>query len=168
MAMLNENAYKRLRGKLVIDQLRIDEELSQVPILVMEAVENTAEAMHVRDNCKNRLDAISANVSTRLRNMALSENGKERRRTEGAVSEETLLDDDVQNALGDLEVAKYDFALWNGLLEALRDKGSSCRRIGEMMVSGILTSAQVGQDRRQELREASKTVNAQIASRRRE
>lgn len=165
--MLNETAYRRLRGKLGIDQLRIDEELMEQPGLVMEAAENLAEALQIRDNCKHRLDIITATEAMRLREVPVSDDGKApKKRTESQVMEEKSLAASVEEANSELELAKYDLALWNGLFDALKEKSSSLKRVAELLISGYLTPAQVYQQRRAEMAEVRRPT-AEITPRRR-
>lgn len=152
MSISNEAHYRRLRGRLSINPMALDEELIDMPQLVQEAAEYTAEALQVRDNCKNRLDFITAQVGARLREVPVSEDGgKPKARTEGAVAEQRLLDDGVQEAIAELEMCKYDLALWQGLHDGLKEKSSSLKRIAELTVAGYLTPGQVYQNRREEL-----------------
>jgi len=150
--MLNEASYRRLRGKLSIDQLRIDDELMELPVYIMEASENVSEALQIRDNCKNRLDVLLATAARRLRAVPVSDDGKApKARSEAAIADEKYLDDDVQGGVSELEIAKYDLSLWNGLLDGLKEKSSSVRRVAELMMGGFLTNAQVYQERRAEM-----------------
>lgn len=160
MTISNEEAYNRLRGRLALNPMALDEELQEMPQLVQEAAEMCANATLMRDNCKNRLDFELARVGARLREVPVSDDGKApKARTEGAIAEQRLQDDGVQEILSELEDCKYDLALWSGIFDGLKEKSNSLKHIAQLTISGFLTPAEVYRNRREAMAETRKPLS---------
>lgn len=144
--------YDELKTKLFTDPMRLDEELVQHPMLLMEAIEFTTISMRVRDAAKNDLDTVTAEATVRLRQP--ERDGK--MPSEAKISSLVPLDPFLAAARDEYEEAKADCALWSGLVDAFRQKGSSLKHYAELTVAGFLAPNTV---RRQEMAEKRKPSN---------
>lgn len=133
--MFEEKQFDELKTKLFIDQLRMDEELVQHPMMLMTVNELTSDAMHAKDVLKARVDVITATAGAQLRGM-VGRDGKPP--SEARITSETPLVPAVQDAIAEYETAKHDYSLWSGLAEAYREKGGSLKRIAELTIAGFL------------------------------
>jgi hypothetical protein len=143
MAISNEEEYRRLRGKLTINPMQLDQEWIEMPQLVQDATEYAMSAVQMRDSAKSILAFREAEAANTLRNrMVVSGKGGEpKQRTESQINSEVPLDDAVQQAQADFIDCKYDADLWMGLVDSLREKSRALKTMSELMVTGFLTPA---------------------------
>jgi len=142
-------AYSRLKSRLAIDKLRVEDELMETPSMVQEAAEHTGEAIQIRDALKHALDIATAEG---MRELRLGEEKLSDKKMEA----EVMLLPSVQEAQVALEDAKRDAFIWSALCDSMRDKSSALRRIAEMIVSGYMTSSSVYAERKQEMNDKRK------------
>jgi hypothetical protein len=135
-----KEVYDRLRGRLMLEMHRLDLDVVELPGQLLEAISCEVEAMNARDVAKNVLEFVRAQEMTRLRDiLVIDENQKPIKRTESQFKELCELEDVVQQAVADLETAKYVYELWRGLTESLREKSNSLKRINELTIAGYIT-----------------------------
>ena len=156
--MTNE-VYERLKTKLELDPLELDQELIELPMLIMECAEYTSEKLAQRDRCKNALDLAMAEASDGLRTeLTIDVKGNNKQRSEAQISSEVFLDEGVQRSLTDLEQSKYELALWQALMDSLKAKRDSLKIFSELTISGYLSPNVALDNRRAEIRAASSGV----------
>lgn len=148
--------YSRLRERIVIDPARLDQEVIDHPTLIMEVCEMVADAAELRDRAVNDLDYMKAQVRRELREQRTDDNKK--RMTEGEIEAQITLDKDIGKSVENIEQAKRSLGMWNGLLEAYRAKGSSLKRLGELMHAGYSASSSVLKTPREHLAETRDDV----------
>lgn len=139
-------SYDDMKAKLFIDTMRLDDELIQHPMLLLDVIELTADAMLMRDNAKNMVERITAEAALRFR--VPEKDGK--MPSEARISSMLPLDGQVKEAQIKYEDAKHNYNLWSGLAEAYREKGGSLKRIAELTIAGFLAPNMV---RRREMAE---------------
>jgi hypothetical protein len=155
---MNET-YERLRTKLVFDPMCLDEELIELPMLIMDASELAAEKLAEHDRKKNAHDVTTAEASDDLRSEMISDaKGNDKKRSEAQITSEVFLHISVQESLAALEVAKYELALAQALVNSMRAKKDSLKTFAELTISGYLSPNSVLTDRRSEMRTASNNV----------
>lgn len=149
--MHKEREYIRLRSSLAIDPLALNEELVEFPMLLMDCCEIAGECLRERDRCDMAYKTALALAAAELREEPL-QNGKAR--SEAAVSSEAPLQEGPQEAMAALEQAKANLSYWNALVDAMKAKQSSLRRMCDLHVSGYMSSASAVEDARREMAEA--------------
>lgn len=134
MAAKLEERYARLRMRLKIDELNIDQEIMEQPMLVQEAAELANELREESGALKHAFDIIKAEVSGALR-----ANGE--KMTEGALGAAVLLDKSVQDARTESEQAELGAARAAALVSAFHDKTRMLAKTADLIVSGFITPA---------------------------
>ena len=140
--------YSRLRDRITIDPARLDQEVMDHPTLIMEVCEMVADAAELRDRAINDLDYLKAQTRREIRS------NSEKRISNDDVEAAMVLDKDIGKAIENIEQAKRVIGMWNGLLEAFRAKGSSMKRLGELMHAGYTASSSVLKTPREHLHDA--------------
>lgn len=149
---MNED-YDRLKKKLTFDPLDFDQELIELPLLIMEASELAAEYIARRDRAKNDLDLVMAEAAYNLRSNAIADSkGNPKQRSEAQIETEIPLYKSVQQAQKDLEDAKLALALWQALCDALRAKRDAIKVYADLTISGYLSPNLAQDQRRAEMR----------------
>lgn len=146
--MKHEDAYTRLRQSLSIDLLRIDEELIEMPQLVQDIAEYTAEATFARDKAKIEWEIAQAQAAKDARQRCIDAGTKF---TVDQISNEVMLDPDVREAQADYEQSKLDADMWGALIAGARTKSSSLKHASELIASGYLTPNAIKAERRQQM-----------------
>lgn len=144
--MFAEKEFAVIKQSLTIDMLLIDEDLIRHPMLMQEAAECTAAVIRVRDAVKNELDVETARAASRLREPTETEKAP----SETKIASLVILDKNVIKKRAEYDDTRYDAALWQGLAEAVKEKGSSLKRISELIIAGYLAPDKV---RREQLSE---------------
>jgi hypothetical protein len=148
---VTNEVYERLKTKLVLDPLELDQELIELPMLIMECAEYTSEKLAQRDRCKNALDLAMAEASDGLRTeLTIDVKGNNKQRSEAQISSEVFLDEGVQRSLTDLEQS--------ALMDSLKAKRDSLKIFSELTISGYLSPNVALDNRRAEIRAASSGV----------
>lgn len=142
MSISNEEDYMRLRARLIIDPLMLDDELIHMPMLIMEASEHAMNAIHKRDEAKAVLEWTRANVAASLRADTSV------KRTDASVAADIQLDADYGRAQDELLAWGHDASLWQALVDALREKSRSLNKTADLMLSGYLTPSAAQAERR--------------------
>lgn len=157
---LDDNlSYQRLRKKLTLDPLELDQELIELPMLVMEAAEEAAEALSKRDRAKNGLDIAMAVAADHLRREPiLDAKGGVKTRSEAQIATEVALYESVQNAQEDVEDTKLNLALWQALVNALQTKRDSLKKYSDLTLAGFLSPNAALDQRRTDIRAASEAT----------
>ena len=147
--------YERLNKCLRIDTSRLDDALIEMPELIRDAGEGTAQAIGERDRAEHDYDLAKAHASDRLRTTPAhnEEKGRDEMRSEVRIKSELDMQPEVIKALRNYETAKFHASLWLTLTEALRTKSESLGRICGLINSGYMTPNAVYANRRSELRD---------------
>lgn len=143
--MMDEQRYVELKSFLPVDQMRLTEELMELPQRQMDASEGAAEAALYRDQCKDLVDQAKADAAADIRNLDINER---KPRSETQIASEIMLDEKVREALADLRNAEYDLATWKALSDSMRTKSSSIRAIADLIQAGYTTPNAVLTQRR--------------------
>lgn len=127
--MIFETEYMALRRRVPTDKARLEEEILETPMLLLEASEHAAAAIQIRDGTKQDLDRITSEVAQELRE------------SDAKASEQRVLSllpsqEKVVVAAAALDEAKHDAAVWQALATAFSEKASLLRRIAELVTSG--------------------------------
>lgn len=153
---MTDEVYDRLKRKLEIDALSLDQELIELPVLILECSEYSSEKLAQRDRAKNELDLAMAETADMLRsNWTVDAKGSQKQRSEAQIASELALSKTVQAAQINLEEAKFELALWQSMVDSLRAKRDSLRIIAELTISGYLSPNSILKDRQTEIRQAS-------------
>ncbi len=139
-----KQAYDELKQKLLIDEMQLDQELMQFPMDLQTVSEFCAEAIQLREASKRDLELTKALASVKLRN-------DDDRISEAKILSLLPLDQELQEAQDRFNDATYDAALWQSLVTSYSEKGTSVRRICEMMLAGYLTPSSVYEQRKEEM-----------------
>jgi hypothetical protein len=143
------DAYARLKARLSIDPMRLDDELIELPALLMEANEAAAEAVSMREVAKNELAMQQALIADRLRR----EPGDGKKKSETQISSEIALSPEYHDVLDRVEQAKHEAALWLGLVDGFKTKASALKSVADLIVSGYLAPNAAYNARRNELKQ---------------
>jgi hypothetical protein len=144
---MNDQRFAQLKAQLMIDPMRLDEELIRMPQFVQEVAELTAEALLARNVAENDLKVIVAEVSAEIRGSA------DKKPAEKQIESEVLLENNVQKAMQTLETAKFEYAMWQGLMDGAKTKSASLKNTSDLINSGYLTTDTIYANRRRELHE---------------
>jgi hypothetical protein len=151
-----DGTYERLRARLLIDQLSLDQELIDIGELIATAADGVAEAAYKRDTIANQLKLVEAQVADTLRKEQIVDGkGASKTRSEAQIDKETPLDAEYQETLVLRTEADFELAKWSALVNGLRAKQSSIKTIGEMTIAGFLTSDAVYNQERHNRRRSS-------------
>jgi hypothetical protein len=130
----DQEAYQHIKAQLRPDLLAIDQHLIEQPQWQMDAAEYAATAAKASQEMDVVLEATKADAMQRLREVP--EGGK--KPPQSQLDMDVLLEDDVMEATAAATDAKYDMALWRGLVDALRSKASVMKTAAELINSGYL------------------------------
>jgi len=130
--VFKETEYLHFKNRLLLDKMRIDDELIEHPPTLQSVVELCAEAISNRDHADITLKIILSETADKLRQEL---DGKI---SEARIAAELDKDFDVQEARLALERAKHDYNLWNGLVDSFKEKGGSLKRISELIIAGYI------------------------------
>ncbi len=159
--MYRERDYVRLRDSLRIEPLRLDQELVEFPMLLMDACEIAGECLRARDAAEAEYKTALSLAAAELREEPL-QSGKQR--SEAAVASEAPLQDGPLEAHERLMDAKANLSYWNGLVDSMRAKQSSLRRLCDLHVSGYMTGSSVVADARRDMADARRAKARQRLS----
>ncbi len=137
--MFEETQYTILKDRLRIDQLRLDEELIQHPMLTQEVTELAAGALRIRDAAKRDAEQNEAKVARQIR--AEMKDGKAPSETQ--IKASLSLYKSVQAMAQALDDAGHDLRLWQGMVDAYIQRGSSLKRVAELIIAGYLAPQMV-------------------------
>ena len=145
---MDVDIYEALSKRLFIDELRLDEEIIELPQLLQDVNEFVASATHERDKAQYDLKLTTADVSREIRAESATST---KRPTEAAIETEIVLNERVQQATITYENAKYVLARWQALSESVRAKGYALKNIADLVVSGFITPNALVDRRRTEV-----------------
>lgn len=128
--------YDRLRAALKIELSRIGEELVEYPQHLTECCELLGEALQEREQREYLLKEAVILAAAKIR--ADYEERQTRKPAEEAIKSEAALSKEAEQARVLLEDARSSVAFWSALVEGMRAKGSSLKRLAELTVSGFL------------------------------
>jgi hypothetical protein len=148
----SQAVYDRIHASLHIDILEIDREVTELPMILQEAVELAAELKDYERQADHELDILTAKVSAKLRQV-----GDAKAPTESAIKLALAADPEIQKARDGLSQMSYDAELASGLVNTLRDKSRLVMKTADMIVSGFITPSSAYTRQRKELRKASQT-----------
>ena len=141
---MSNGEYAKLKQSLLIDPMRLTEELVELPQVAQEAAEQAAEAQRERDTCKDALDMAEADADWRARDR-LSGAG---RLTEAVIKAEVVVDETVIAATTALRDAEYNLNLWKSLADGLRTKSYAIGKIADLIAAGYTTPNSIYAERR--------------------
>jgi hypothetical protein len=146
---LHPDRYRILRQRTQLDLMRLDEELSEMSVVLHEAGELAVLAAELSDRKKADLEITSAMIAAELRGN-VGDSGKAP--SETRIASEIPQHPDYVTALDVYGQAKLDAALWRNLQDALRTKSSSIRAAADLIAAGYLTADHITNQRRKEIR----------------
>ena len=151
--MKNQKDYDRLRAQLKINPLLLDEQLSDLPMLCMEAGEFMAEVGADVDYAQKKLNDLvtETQLTTREKKAAAGE-----KVTEKLIEAEVESDPVVMKARSGLLQLNYEKDLWNNLFRAFQTKTSAIKYYCEMVKAGYITPNTAYKDVRAGVQELSK------------
>ena len=141
--------YEFLRGKVKLDLLCIEDELMEMPVLIQQCGELTAQAIDGVTVSKDNYNAVRATLSHKLRIEPLP-SGKTR--SEAQIDSEIDGLKEMKETSDDLSSAKLDAGLWQALMESLQTKAASIRTAAELIKAGFISTDYILNKRRTELR----------------
>lgn len=142
--MLDQDSYNHIKTKLVIDPVRLTEELVELPQYQSDASEAVAECQRVRDEAKDYLEITIAGAAANIR---YDENNA-KKPSEAQIESELLLNEEVQTAMETLRDAEYNLNLWKALADGLRSKSFAISKIADLIQSGYTTPTSLYAERR--------------------
>jgi len=120
---------RKLRDRLRIDPLRLDEALVEHSSLVNRVGRETARAQSVLDQQKDALARLEAELAVRVRKRL----GRVQNRvTEAEVREQLLTDTEFQQAHNRVLTAKREHGLWEALQEAFKQRSFMLRSLVDL------------------------------------
>lgn len=141
--------YRWLKARVKLDLLSVDEELSELPVIIQEACECTAMANEIRESTKDEFEITCAQIADDLRSKP-DEKGKFP--SETAVGSQIPLSPLYKEGAASLSEARLDASLWASVTEALRTKSSALRVSADLITAGYLTTNYLMEKRRDEIR----------------
>lgn len=141
--------YEFLKNRVRVDLMAIDEELMEMPTLLQEAGELTAQAYAISNDCKDKIDEILSITADRLRRIP-TESGKSR--SEAMIGSEVFAERDVVGARMAYNNAKLDAGLWQSVQEALRKKADLIYTATELIKVGFISKDHILAERRAAIR----------------
>lgn len=155
---MNET-YERIKAKLQFDPLDFDQQLIELPMLVLDAAEMATLYAGERDKAKGALDLAMAQAADQLRtNTIIDAKGNPKIRAEAQIESELPLYENVQEAQQKFDECKYRLALSQNLVDALKVKRDAMKVYAELTISGYLSPNAALNDRRSEIRAASNST----------
>ena len=140
--------YLRYRNMLFIDQMRLTEQLMELPTLLMDVGEYCAEAIAARDYASNYLKEEVSRSSAYLRSLVRETN---KLPSETLIASEVFSLPTVINATARLEDAKRDAGYWSALMDSARSKSSSLKVIADLTITGYLSPSTAYANRKTEM-----------------
>jgi len=132
--------YDRLKAQLRPNPLNIDQELIEMPALVMEAAEMTAFAVAARDAAAFDFDLAEARAADDLRvATGANKDGSPKMKSEAQIKSELPNHPLVRTARAKVEETKLDTALWMALSSAMHTKSGSLERVSNLIQAGFIT-----------------------------
>lgn len=145
--------YQWLRKKLPLDLMAMDEELSEISLLLHEAGEYAVNASDSADCAKDNVALVQAECAARMRQQT---DDKGKSPSEAAIASSMPAEPSYIEALSLYNRAKLDAALWRNLQDAFRVKSSSMRAVADLVAAGFISQDHILSKRRAELREGRK------------
>lgn len=139
--MYKEREFTQLRGQLIVNEARLSQELAEHPMVLMEVAEHCAGAISNKDRADAAVKLAMAQAAAELRVENIGETNSPKYRSAAAVTAELTSHEYVVEATAFADTAKYEAALWIGLAEGMRAKGSSLKRIAELITSGYMVAS---------------------------
>jgi hypothetical protein len=146
-------AYRRLRARVKIDLIRIDDELCETPFLIQEAGEYACSSVDARDIAKDELERIRSEAASKLRDSPPPEGKKAP--SEAMIDSILPQSKTVQEAQDVYAKACLDARLWQNLADTLSKKSFSMQEIGKLLLGGFLAPNSIRDRRREEIRNAN-------------
>jgi len=147
--VLQPEKYKWFKCKLPLDLMAMDEELSEISILIHEAGEYAVIASDTADSAKDNLALVQAECAARMRKQT-DEKGKGP--SETAIASSMPSEPNYIEALNLYNRAKLDAALWRNMQDAFRTKSSSMRVVADLVAAGFISQDHILSKRRAEMR----------------
>lgn len=151
MPNFRKEKYVWLRSQLEVDQLNIDSDLMEIPVLLQEVGEMASFAIEIKDSSKEALETAKAEVADELRRTP-DENGKTR--SESTITSMIPLSPKYKSRLAELSEARLDASLWQSLSNAMQRKDSAIRVTADLITSAYISRDYIVGKRRSEIRKA--------------
>lgn len=145
--------YDRLRAALVLDKMRLDDELIELPPNTQDAAESCADAVNRKETSAAWLKLVTAQAAMRLRIL-------DKTKSEARITAEAPLELDVIEASQNHEECRAEAAKWQALVSSWDVKRSALRAICELISSGYISSASITEGRREDLTEKRRAMNS--------
>lgn len=129
---------EQLKEHLTIDKNALDDELEKQALVYFEICEASAHALSSRDELKQVMEVVDAEIADGIRTRAAKTGDKI---TEAKLSQEILLDDKHTEAYSAYLEAKKDADLWAALKESFSQKGFALRELAELYISGYFAGS---------------------------
>ncbi len=146
--MYQEAQYLRLKARVEIDKLRIDEELVETPMLLLEASEGLAEVTLLHSSLLREKEAVYAARTQDIRDTPDSDGKLPSEAKVTNMIRSLSGDQTVQAAAKAVDEVRMDISLWEGLVSAYKEKQFNIRKIADLMISGIMSNASVYEQER--------------------
>lgn len=150
-----EKLFAELSSRLVIDILRLDDELIELPMTVQTIAEQTSFAIAKRDELKSALNQAKSESMSFLRRV------NEKKPPETQIESDSILSPQFIEANRTYLNAKLDADLWMGLSDAMKTKESSIKIICSLISSGYTTIQTVTNERRKMIHEERSKKDAE-------
>jgi len=152
--------FDRLKARLTVSTLHLEEDLIELPMFVMEIGEHHADAIKEHGAAEHELEIVEADVADLLRRKPIpaptkaSGDTATKTRSEAQIKAELPLHEKVIDAATAVANAAHDVALWRALQDASRTKDRAVHRVAELVITGYLTKDTVYKEGRRNLNEA--------------
>jgi len=140
---MDQTRYDQMKSLLLIDRMRLTEELENLPSVMQEAAESVAECQRDRDAAKDALSIAIAEADFRVREYHTGEKVNETQ-----IKAEAAVDEAVIEATEVLRTAEYNLKLWQGLADGMRSKSYAIGTIADLIKAGYITPDTIYVERR--------------------
>ena len=148
---------------LKIDKYHLDEEWEDQPLLYMKWAERYAEAIHERDQLKEKMDLIRAQIDIEIRiNPNTFGFDRDKKPTESAISNRILEEEEYQTATEEFLSAKKSVNILQGVKEAMEHKKKALEAETSLFIGGFYSEPKIPQKARED---SSKAITESIRRR---
>lgn len=146
----DKKTYDRIRAKLHIDPMRLDEALIEAGSILQDAGECCAYAVQARDIAKNELAITESREAATLRAEG-DENGKPF--SEVAIKSKLPNRKAMKDAVRQVEDTKLDADLWQVLVNSVKERNNAVEHICKMQIAGFMAPSAIYEQQREKLNE---------------
>lgn len=138
--MAKRQTIEDLKKHLAINKYALDEELENQAVIYFEISENCAEALSYRDEAKQAVELVDAEVADAIRKDFAR---RDEKLTEAKLSQEVLLSAKHVTAYQDYLDTKKNAELWMALKESFSQKGHALREMADLYVAGYFAGSDI-------------------------